>query len=176
MIPLQLVCFVVLYLRVEGSVKHSVPTLVGYKCDYCVWCIQAIFSCATESTMISAHITYKGNSPALGNNFILFCNVSGSENLNLIIYYQWMKNNTTQLQDGTNSNSLSFSPFRLSDAGQYSCLVTVSSSYFDQDVTATDSLQVIYKSWLNCWKKAHLKLCVFLAYHSPCSIFCNGNI
>lgn len=107
------------------------------------------FLCA-ESATISAHITYKGNFPALGNSFILFCNVSGSENLNLIIHYQWMKNNTTQLQDGTNSNSLIFSRFRLSDAEQYGCLVTVSSSYFDQDITATDSLQVISQSWLNC--------------------------
>lgn len=102
-----------------------------------------------ESTMISALVTDKGNFPTLGKNFTLFCNVSGSRNLNLTIHYQWIKNNATRLQIGTNSNSLSFFPFRLSDAGQYSCLVTVSSSYLDQAINATDSLQVTSQSQLN---------------------------
>ena len=103
-------------------------------------------SSAIESAAISAHITYSGNFLNLGNNVTLFCNVSGSEIVNFTIHYQWMKNNTTRVQPGTNSNSLSFSPFRLSDVGQYSCLVTASSSYLDQDVTAIDFLQAISQS------------------------------
>ena len=41
------------------------------------------------------------------------------------ITYQWTKNNGSQTQVGTN-RVLSFSPLRLSDAGQYTCQATVS--------------------------------------------------
>ena len=43
--------------------------------------------------------------------------------------YRWIKNNVTitQIEVDTESNTLSFSPLRLSDAGQYTCQATVSS-------------------------------------------------
>jgi hypothetical protein len=40
------------------------------------------------------------------------------------ITYQWTKNNETQV--GTDSQVLSFSPLRLSDAGRFTCQATVS--------------------------------------------------
>ena len=41
--------------------------------------------------------------------------------------YQWIKNNVTitQIEVDSESNTLSFSPLRLSDAGQYTCQSTV---------------------------------------------------
>jgi hypothetical protein len=41
------------------------------------------------------------------------------------ITYQWTKNNITVTQLETPPNSLSFSPLRLSDIGEYSCQATV---------------------------------------------------
>ena len=65
-----------------------------------------------------------------GQGYALICSLSGVENLNPIITYQWIKNNGTQIQVGTNSNTISFSPLRLSDAGQYTCQVTVDSQMY----------------------------------------------
>ena len=57
------------------------------------------------------------------NGYSLTCNVAVDASLNSITY-QWTKNNGTQTQVGTD-RVLSFSPLRLSDAGQYTCQATV---------------------------------------------------
>ena len=50
---------------------------------------------------------------------------------NLIVNYQWTKNNgTTQTEIG-NSSILLFSPLKLSDAGQYICRVTIGSQMYE---------------------------------------------
>ena len=61
--------------------------------------------------------------------YSLTCNltVTGAENLNSSITYQWTKNNGTQTLVGAD-RVLSFSSLRLSDAGQYTCQATVSLS------------------------------------------------
>ena len=75
------------------------------------------------------------------NGYSLTCVVYGVENINPSITYQWTKNNgtQTQLQVGATPKVLSFSPLRLSDAGQYTCLVIVASSYLFNGVTTTAS-------------------------------------
>ena len=62
----------------------------------------------------------------------------GAENLNPIITYRWTKNSDSS-QIGTNSSILSFTPIRISDAGNYSCLVTVDSSYLAGHIAAVVS-------------------------------------
>ena len=54
----------------------------------------------------------------IGESYNLTCRVAGAENLNSTISYEWTKNTdtTSQTQVGINSNILSFSPLRLSDA------------------------------------------------------------
>ena len=71
------------------------------------------------------------------NGYSLTCGVNGAGNLNPSITYQWTKNNDTQtqIQVGANPAVLSFSPLRLSDAGRYTCNVTVSSLHLDNDIT-----------------------------------------
>ena len=78
------------------------------------------------------------------------CTVSGAENLNPSITYQWTKNNgtQTQIQVGT-YQVLSFSPLRLSDAGRYTCQATVRSSYLNNNITVTDSQNVTFQSESN---------------------------
>ena len=58
------------------------------------------------------------------NGYSLTCEVTIDESFNSITY-QWTKNNGTQTLVGTD-RVLSFSPLRLSDAGQYTCRATVS--------------------------------------------------
>ena len=74
--------------------------------------------------------------PIAGQSYNLTCSVLGAENLDSSINYQWIKNDIIR----QNSSTLSFSPLRLSDAGVYTCRVTVSSDYLDNDLTANSSI------------------------------------
>ena len=75
-----------------------------------------------------------------GQDFSLNCMISGAESLNPILTYQWIKNNVTgRMQVGSNMSTLSFSSLRLSDAGQYSCQVTVSSRYLHGVLNVTSA-------------------------------------
>ena len=74
------------------------------------------------------------------SGYSLTCDVTGDENLSSTRTYQWTRDNgNTQTQVGTNSNSLSFSSLSLSDAGRYTCSVTVSSPYLNTSVMALSS-------------------------------------
>ena len=61
------------------------------------------------------------------NGYILTCRVFVSDYYCPSITYQWTKNNVTIIQLGSLPNILSFSPLRLSDAGQYTCQANISS-------------------------------------------------
>ena len=74
-----------------------------------------------------------------GENFDLSCTVLGAENINPTIAYQWIKSNGSQTMVGTDSNTLSFTPLRLSSASRYICMVTITSSYLTGDFVALDS-------------------------------------
>ena len=76
-----------------------------------------------------------GAIPVAGEYFYLTCNVHGAEKLNPIITYQWRKSGDSS-PIGTNSNMLPFTPFRVSDIGNYSCSVTVTSNYLVGNITA----------------------------------------
>ena len=86
---------------------------------------------------MSVQITDDGTTPTAGENYPLICRVSGAENLNPTITYQWIKNSGSgQAQVGVSSSTLSFTPLRLSDAASYVCEVTISSSSFSRDIIA----------------------------------------
>ena len=93
----------------------------------------------TPGPSISVMVTADGALVLGQNGYMLICSVSGAENLNPTITYQWTRNNGTQTQVGTNSNTLSFSPLRLSDVGQYTCEVTISSSFLNSEITMDSS-------------------------------------
>ena len=77
------------------------------------------------------------------NGYSLTCNVAVDASLNPSITYLWTKNNGIQTQVGTD-RVLSFSPLRLSDAGQYTCQATVTPCTIiirdTQDVTLQSEL------------------------------------
>ena len=66
---------------------------------------------------VSVNITGSTNTPMLGLNYTLFCNVYGA----IVTTYQWIKNGTLLAE--TNS-ALSFRSLQLSNSSQYTCTVT----------------------------------------------------
>ena len=85
--------------------------------------------------------------PMLGQDSnTLTCRVFLTDNLCPSITYKWTKNNITVIQLGTEPNALSFSPLRLSDAGQYTCQATISSLSLSRDITVMGSHDVIIQS------------------------------
>ena len=81
-------------------------------------------------------VTASLNSPLMvgqtGNT--LTCDVSGADNLNPMITYQWTRND--QPVPGATSNTFNFSPLRLSQAGVYTCRATVGSRLLIGDINA----------------------------------------
>jgi hypothetical protein len=62
-----------------------------------------------------------------GLNYSLACEVLGIENLNTTVTYTWRKDDAPLSEVGP---LLSFSPLRLSNAGQYSCAINVHNCSF----------------------------------------------
>ena len=85
------------------------------------------------------------------SGYSLICNVGVANHLwPYITTYRWTKNNSiTELELGVESNSLSFSPMRLSDAGRYTCVATVHSFHINDNITVMDSLDVRIQSKLS---------------------------
>ena len=84
---------------------------------------------------ITPVVTPLNDSPAAGRFYSFMCTVTGADSLNPTINYQWFKTTPTRTQVGTNSPTLIFDPLVLSDAGQYNCVVTVSSTLILENVT-----------------------------------------
>ena len=100
--------------------------------------------------MFSAEISSTGTTVA-GQSYALHCNVAGTERFSPILSYKWTKNNGTLTHVGVDSEMLSFSPLRLSDAGQYIYRVTASSDVTNKQVanTSTQSFEVSISSTCN---------------------------
>ena len=84
-------------------------------------------------------------------SYSLTCRVAGAENLHSTISYKWTENTgtTNQTQVGTNSNILSFSPLRLSDAANYTCRAAIDSSFLSRfSISSTTTYDVKVQSEL----------------------------
>jgi hypothetical protein len=105
--------------------------------------------------------------------------VTGAENLNPSITYQWTNNNGTQV--GT-AEVLSSSSFRLSDAGQYTCRAAVGSPLLNDDINMTNTHDVRIQSkfgyilvhvcrWVTVLVDEHVGVCQLpvTAYLETCS-------
>jgi hypothetical protein len=78
--------------------------------------------------LVSLQITGSVGTPTAGESYSLTCTVSGADRLGYMASYQWRKDGNALA--GETAVALSFSPFRLSHAGQYTCEVTVGSTMF----------------------------------------------
>ena len=84
-------------------------------------------------------------------DYQLICSISGANNLNPNITYQWTKNSgfrSGQIQIGANSNTLSFTPLRLPDAASYVCTVTITSILLAGDTVIANSQDIRIQSIL----------------------------
>ena len=75
---------------------------------------------------ITVQIRNNGAAPILEQSYFLNCEVTGTRDS--ISTYQWQKDDTVLSETGP---ILSFSSLRLSDAGQYTCQVTVNGTVFN---------------------------------------------
>ena len=97
---------------------------------------------------IVVQITTSGP-PVLGqNNYTLTCNIMVADRLcPYRTTYQWTKNDSiTEVEVDNESNTLSFSPLRLSDVGKYTCQATVRSFRINDDITVMGSQDVRIQS------------------------------
>ena len=80
--------------------------------------------------LVSLQVSDGGDSLTVGQNYTLTCHVSGAGSIQSLINYKWMKssNSSTVAKSCilSNSSKLSFSPLKLSNAGNYSCQINVS--------------------------------------------------
>ena len=109
-------------------------------------------------------------SPVLGETYNLTCNVNGADNLNAIITYYWTKDNGTKtlLKSNTKNKNYNFPIFRLSDAGNYTCEVNVSSNYLDDIINEHSHTQLEIESncFLICLKQYLIRAAFFSSARS----------
>lgn len=100
---------------------------------------------------VTANITSDEIPSVLGRRYTFTCYVSGAEKLNPMTKYDWKKNisGAAQLPVGTNSSVLLLPSLKLSDAGQYSCHITIQSHYLDNELTAVASQNVLLECKLS---------------------------
>jgi hypothetical protein len=84
--------------------------------------------------VVEIHNTTSGESLDLGEEYNLTCVVIGADKLNPVLSYGWTQNGSRLEIVDEKINILSFSPFRLSDAGNYCCTVNISSQYINKDI------------------------------------------
>ena len=85
--------------------------------------------------------TIEGRNLTIGTNFSLICIVNGTAKLRSESSFEWMHFNGTDLKEaGTNSRELHFLPLKLSDAGEYMCIVNISSSLLNTNLIINSML------------------------------------
>ena len=131
--------------RLGGNARLAARTTLmvnGTQC-ICVSIIDFVCLCLDYfivAPLITVKVTANLNAPLMvgQTDNTLTCDVSGAGNLNPKIDYQWTRNDgNTQTRIGTNSNTLSLSPLRLSKVGDYTCNVTVNSTLLNSNVSAS---------------------------------------
>ena len=108
--------------------------------------------------------------------YTLTCNILVASHLCPSVTYQWTNNNNTVTPLETLPNSISFSPLRLSDVGQYACWVIVSLFYLNNiinnaTVIELHNLKLQSKSPLCYRQYENLSFCLkFLSNAIPAPI------
>lgn len=104
------------------------------------------FLILNKAPTILVNISDSGTTADIGRNLNLSCNIFGYENLaNLSIHYQWLKSDSVLHH---NSNILTFPTLKLSEAGFYTCVVTINSSYLLGQLVANGMYKLALKGEL----------------------------
>ena len=91
-------------------------------------------------SVITAKVFHSNNGSLTAGQtgFSLSCDITGAENLNTPTFtYQWRRNGG--VISGQQGSTLSLSPLTASNAGEYNCSVTVSSTSLSSTVTVNSS-------------------------------------
>ena len=76
-----------------------------------------------------------------GESLVLDCAISGVNNLEGNIAFQWRGPN--RAREGSTSTQLAKNAVSFSDAGIYTCTATVSSPYVNENISANDTASII---------------------------------
>ena len=90
--------------------------------------------------LVEVHIS-GGGVVEFGESLVLDCVISGVNNLEGNIAFQWRGPN--RAREESTSTRLTLSTVDFSDAGIYTCTATVSSPYLNEDISANDTVSVI---------------------------------
>lgn len=87
-------------------------------------------------------------SPTIGEDYTISCDVIGADKLSdRSVSYQWKINNVTKTLDmETSLRVLTFSPFKLSNAGSYSCRIGLESSLLSSGTIFATNTTIIHAS------------------------------
>ena len=105
-------------------------------------------STSSPVSTLMAELTLDG-SPVAGQNFSLTCSVTGTDSLSPTISYQFTQDNPgqTTVRGTQTTPTLTFDPLVLSDRGQYSCEVNVTSPYLTSpQVVSSESVSLSVQS------------------------------
>ena len=121
------------------ATNQTVCVNIGVSYAGCVWfTISNSLFPIFFSAFVSVQITGSGATPSLGQSYSLTCSVSGAS----VTTYQWRKDGS--VIQGETTDMLSFSPLGVSDAGQYTCEVTVDGVMYsgEQDITIASKIKI----------------------------------
>ena len=92
------------------------------------------------TTVSTIHVQIGEEEPSLtpGQSYTLTCSVVGASD----VIYQWMRDGS--ILQGETTGNLSFSPLRLSHAGQYTCEVFVDCVAYTDDVAVTIASNILH--------------------------------
>ena len=76
-----------------------------------------------------------------GESLVLDCAISGANNLEGNIAFQWRGPN--RAREESTATRLTLNTVGFSDAGIYTCTATVSSPYLNEDISENDTVSVI---------------------------------
>ncbi len=103
-----------------------------------------LYSLFNIAPTILVNIFDSGSTADLGKNFSLSCHIFGHENLATpSIHYQWLKSGSVLHHNS--SMILTFPYLTLSEAGLYTCMVTINSSYLLDQLVANESYKLALK-------------------------------
>ena len=93
---------------------------------------------------ILVNISDNGSTADIGRNFNLSCQIFGHENLaNTSVQYKWLRSGSAL---DYNTSILTFASLKLSEAGFYTCMVTINSSYLLDQLVSNGSYKLTLKS------------------------------
>ena len=105
-----------------------------------------VISLFNKAPTISVNISDNGSTANIGRQFSLSCLIFGHENLaNMSVQYQWLRSGTALDES---SNILTFLSLKLSDAGCYTCRVTINSIYLLDQLVSNGSYKLALRSEL----------------------------